>query len=82
MIGATPYSLVYKMEVVLPIELEVPSLKVLKESQLFEEEQNKERDEELLLPNERRLQALYHVQGYQHIITLAFNKKVKGRCLK
>ena len=30
-IGATPYSLVYGMEAVLPIEVEIPSLRVLKE---------------------------------------------------
>ena len=34
--GATPYSLVYGMEVVLPIEIEVPSLRVLAECQIAE----------------------------------------------
>ena len=37
-IGATPYSLVYGMEVVLPIEVEIPSLRVLKEEKLEEAE--------------------------------------------
>ena len=32
--GATPYSLVYGMEVVLPIELEISSLRVLRELEL------------------------------------------------
>ena len=32
--GATPYSLVYGMEVVLPIEVEIPSLQVLREVEL------------------------------------------------
>ena len=36
--GATPYSLVYGMEVVLPIEMEIPSLRVLKEVELEEAE--------------------------------------------
>ena len=31
---ATPYSLVYGMEVVLPIEVEIPSLRVLREVEL------------------------------------------------
>ena len=34
--GATPYSLVYGMEAVLPIELEVPSLRVMIESEIDE----------------------------------------------
>ena len=33
-IGATPYSLVYGMEVVLPIEVEILSLRVLREVEL------------------------------------------------
>ena len=37
-IGATPYSLVYGMEVVLPIEVEIPSLRVLREVELEEAE--------------------------------------------
>ena len=32
--GATPYSLVYRMEAVLPIEVEIPFLWVLKEVEL------------------------------------------------
>ena len=32
--GATPYSMVYGMEVVLPIEVEIPSLRVLREVEL------------------------------------------------
>ena len=35
---ATPYSLVYGMEVVLPIEVEIPSLRVLREVELEEVE--------------------------------------------
>ena len=35
---ATPYSLVYGMEVVLPIEVEIPFLRVLKEVELEEDE--------------------------------------------
>ena len=34
--GATPYSLVYKMEVILTIEVKIPSLWVLKEVKLEE----------------------------------------------
>ena len=36
--GATPYSLVYGSEVVLPIELEIQSLRVLVETKVLEED--------------------------------------------
>ncbi|XP_073219590.1 uncharacterized protein [Cicer arietinum] len=36
--GATPFSLVYGMEVVLPIEVEIPTLRVLMEAKLEESE--------------------------------------------
>ena len=35
-----------------------------------------------MLFDERRLKALYHIQGYQRRIARAFNKKVKSRNLK
>ena len=49
MIGATPYSLVYGMEVVLPIEVEIPSLRVLREVELEEAEWVQARYEQLNL---------------------------------
>src|SRR3954468_12214142 len=36
--GATPFSLVYGMEAVLPVEVEIPSLRVLMETKLSEAE--------------------------------------------
>jgi hypothetical protein len=79
--GATPFSLVYGMEAVLPIELEVPSLRIVTECGLPESEWLSGRFVELMLFDERRLRALYHVQGYQRRIARAFNKKVKYRNL-
>ncbi len=32
--GATPYSLVYGMQVVLPVEVEIPSLRILSQTEL------------------------------------------------
>ncbi|XP_058189224.1 uncharacterized protein LOC131306814 [Rhododendron vialii] len=69
------------MEAVLPIELEVPSLRVMTESGLEEVEWLSGRFVGLMLFDERRLCALYHVQGYQRRIAQAFNKKVKSRGL-
>ena len=42
----------------------------------------KARYEQLIPTNEKRLKALYHVQGYQKRMARAFNKKVKPRNLK
>ncbi|XP_058181172.1 uncharacterized protein LOC131299603 [Rhododendron vialii] len=76
-----PYSLVYDMEAVLPIELEVPNLRTMIECEVQDEECLSNRFEELMLFDERRLRAVYHIQGYQRRIARAFNKKVKRRDL-
>ena len=80
--GATPYSLVYGCEVVLPIEVKIQSLRVLVETKVLEEDWVKARYEQLALINEKRARAQYHAQGYQKMIARAFNKKVKPRNLK
>ena len=80
--GATPYTLVYEMEAVLPIEIEVPSLRIMLENKIPEAYWLKERYDELALMDEKRLQALYHTQVYQQRIARAFNKKVRDRNLK
>jgi hypothetical protein len=57
----TPYSLVYGMEAVLTAEIEAESLRIILESQIPEAEWVKARYEQLILTNEKRLKALYHV---------------------
>ncbi|PKI39931.1 hypothetical protein CRG98_039675 [Punica granatum] len=74
--GATPYSLVYGMEAVLPIEVEIPSMRVLAESKLEEAEWAKQHYEQLNLIDERRLTALCHGQCYQQRMAQAFNARV------
>ena len=76
-IGATPYSLVYGMEVVLPIEIEMGSLRVVLEQQKLETEWAQFRYDQLILLDERRLRATDHVQAYQRKMTRAFRKRVK-----
>ncbi|XP_074300661.1 uncharacterized protein LOC141631959 [Silene latifolia] len=76
--GATPYYLVYGMEAVQPVELEVPSLRILLESQVPEADWVQARYDSLVMLDERRLNALYHVQLYQKRIERAFNKKVSS----
>ena len=57
--GATPYALVYG-----PLEVEIPSLRVLMDSGLEEAEWAKVRYEQLKLISEKRLAAIYHHQLY------------------
>ena len=66
----------------LPIEVEIQSLKVLLKTKVLEKDWIKERYEQLALIDERRVRAQYHAQGYQKRIAKAFYKKVKPRNLK
>ena len=80
--GATSYSLVYGMEVVLPIEIGVHSLKTVLESEIPEVNWLQSRYDQLCMMDEKRLKALYHIQGYQRRLRKAFNKKEGARDLK
>ncbi|KAK8705215.1 hypothetical protein V6N13_048821 [Hibiscus sabdariffa] len=77
--GATPYSLVYGMEAVLPIEIEIPSLRILKEAELDDAEWMQVRMDQLNLIEERRMKAICHGQMYQKRMMRAYNKKVRHR---
>ena len=57
--GATPYSLVYGMEAVLPVEIELKSLRIMMEAELPEQEWASTRMEQLALLDEKRMRALY-----------------------
>ena len=60
--GATPYSLVYDCEAVLPIEVEIQSLRVLVEAKVLEKDWAKARYEQLALINKKRARSQYHAQ--------------------
>jgi len=77
--GATPFSLVYGMEAVLPFEVEIPSLRVLMKTQLEEAEWVQARLDQLNLIEEKRLTAVCHGQLYQRRMKKAFDKKVCPR---
>ena len=77
--GATPYLLVYGMEVVLPIEVEIPSLRVLREVKLEETEWVQARYEQLNLVEEKRMKAICHGQLYQKRMMRAHDKKIRPR---
>ena len=80
--GATPFSLVYGMEVVLHVEVEIPSLRVLMETELEESEWVQERLDQLNLSEEKRLTALCPCHLYQKHMKKAFDKKSILECLK
>ena len=80
--GATPYSLVYGMEAVLPIEMGVRSLRTVLESEIPEVDWLQSRYDQICMLDEKRLKALYHIQGYQRRLRKAFDKKVRTRYLK
>ena len=79
---ATPYCLVYGSEAILPIEVEIQSLRVLVKTKVLEEYWAKARYEQLALIDEKKARVRYHAQGYQKRIAKEFNKKVKPRNLK
>ena len=71
--------MVYGMEAVLPIEVEIPSLRVLREVDLEEAECVQARYEQLNLIEERRMKAIYHGQLYQRRMMRAHDKKIRPR---
>ena len=73
---ATPYSLVYEMEAVLPIEIEIPSLRVLRKVELEEAEWVQTRYEQLNLIEEKRMKAICHGQLYLKRMMRAHDKKI------
>ncbi|RVW59156.1 hypothetical protein CK203_105259 [Vitis vinifera] len=75
------YSLVYGMEAVLPVEIEMGSLRVALEQQIPETDWAQARFDQLNLLDERRLRAADHVRAYQRKMARAFKKRVKPRPL-
>ncbi|KAM1935762.1 hypothetical protein ACFX15_019768 [Malus domestica] len=76
---ATPYSLVYGVEAVLPLESQIPSLRMAIQEGLTDEENAKLRLQELESLDERRLEAQQHLECYQARLSKTFNKKVRPR---
>jgi hypothetical protein len=70
---------VYGVETVLPLERQIPSLRIAIQEGLTNEENARLRLEELEALDEKRLEAQQHLECYQVQLSLAFNKKVKPR---
>ncbi|XP_055822025.1 uncharacterized protein LOC129890510 [Solanum dulcamara] len=69
-----PYALL-----VIPAEVEIPSLRIIQEVGLDDAEWIRSRIEQLMLIDEKRMDAVCHGQLYQNRMAKAFNKKVKPR---
>ncbi|XP_030941711.1 uncharacterized protein LOC115966668 [Quercus lobata] len=73
----TPYSLVYGVEAILPLECQIPSLWIAIQEGLTEEENAKLRLQKLKALDEKRLKAQQRLECYQARLSSIFNKKVK-----
>ena len=66
----------------MPLEVEIPSLRVLIESELEEAKWAEIRYEQLNMISEKRLAAICHHQLYQNMIARAYDRKVRSREFK
>lgn len=74
---ATPYSLVFGSEAILPLEIQVPSLRVALHDELTHDEQIQLRFQELDDLEEGRLQAVKNLELYRRNMVRAYDKLVK-----
>ncbi|XP_015170699.1 uncharacterized protein [Solanum tuberosum] len=77
--GATFYFLVYGKEVVIPAEVEIPSLRIIQEGELSNAKWVQMLSENLALIDGRGINTVCHGQLYQNRMVRAFNKKVRPR---
>ncbi|XP_059310538.1 uncharacterized protein LOC132061868 [Lycium ferocissimum] len=80
--GATPYLLVYGIEAVIPVEVEIPSLRIIEEAELKDAEWVRNRYEQLAMIEEKRMVAVCRGQLYRQRMSRAFNKRVRTRLSK
>ena len=74
--SATPFSLVYGSKVVLPLEVEIPSLRVSLHGLISNEDHRAMRIHELTTLEECQKAAFDHMRTYQKRMTNTYNKKV------
>ncbi|XP_070005329.1 uncharacterized protein [Nicotiana sylvestris] len=76
---ATPYSLVYGVEAVLPLERQIPSLRLAIQDEITDKENARLQLAELEALDEKRLEAQQSLECYQARLFRAFNKRVCPR---
>ena len=79
---ATPYSLVYGCEAVLPLEIQLPSLRVALRNGLTQDEQIRLRFQELDSLEEERLHAVQDLELYRQNMARAYDKLAKQRAFR
>ena len=72
----------FGIEAVLPVEVEIPSIRILMEAQIEEAEWVRECHEQLSLIDEKKLNAVCHGQCYQRRMARAYNKRLNLVYLK
>ncbi|XP_015086871.1 uncharacterized protein LOC107029957 [Solanum pennellii] len=77
--GATPYLLVYGTEEVIPTEVEIPSLRIIREEELSNAKWVSKRIGQLTLIDEKRMVVFCHGQLYRQRMIGAFHKRVRVR---
>ena len=78
----TPYSLVFGGEAVLPLEVEIPSLRVAVHEQLTDDQRVELRLQELETLEEDRLTAQQNLELYRIQMSRAYDKAVRHRAFK
>ncbi|KAB2600252.1 S2-RNase [Pyrus ussuriensis x Pyrus communis] len=78
-IGRTKRDWHERIKAVLPLESQIPSLRMAIQEGLTDEENAKLRLQELEALDERRLEAQQHLECYQARLSKAFNKKIRPR---
>ena len=76
---ATPFALVYGVDVVLPIEVEIPTLRVSLKVLITDDDNRISWLQELELLDECWQVAFNHLQAYQKRMSKSYNKKVHQR---
>src|SRR3954471_5358977 len=76
---ATPFSPVYGCEAVLPLKIQIPSLRIAITSSMTEEEKDKQHLAQLEELSEKRLKAQQQIELYQARMARAYNKGIKLR---
>nr|MCH9869382.1 transposase family protein [Serratia marcescens] len=76
---STPFSLVYGTEAVLPVELEVPSLRIAIQNELTNEDRIRLRSEELDALDETRIAVQQKLELYRKTMARSYNKRGRLR---
>lgn len=74
--GCTPYNLIYGVDAIMPLELEIPSLRISLRGIVDDDSYREKRLQQLEILNERRINPLEHIQEYHKNLQWSYNDKV------